>query len=290
MKVTAVAVERARRRLGPLGHRHVVLAAAIGFVLLVGSSAFLDDLLEHRHLGLADLGLAALITVITGTGVFLLYRALVEQVRLREQAEQRAATQSEVLAVALDARDRYTGSHSERVVQLCRAVGERLGLTSPELAELELVARMHDIGKLGVPDAILNKQGPLDRAEWAVMREHPVWGEQLLRRIPGLEGIATLVRAEHERWDGGGYPDGLSGEQIPLASRIVLVCDAFHAMTSNRPYRQAMSLEQAVSELGEHAGSQFDPRVVEALLQVLERELVTASANAGVATPSTILT
>lgn len=290
MRVTAVGLERARRRLGPLGHRHAVRIAAIGLALAVGCSAFLDDLLEGRPVRAADFLLASLLTLFAGGALFVLYRALVEQVRLREKAERRLATHSEVLALALDARDRYTGSHSERVVELCSAVGERLDLTSEELSQLELVARMHDIGKLAVPDAILNKQGPLDEGEWAVMREHPVWGEELLRRIPGLDEIATMVRAEHERWDGRGYPDGLAGEEIPLASRIVLACDAFHAMTSNRPYRQAMSLEKAVSELAANAGSQFDPRVVATLLEVLELDLGIPGASRALSTRSTVLT
>jgi HD-GYP domain-containing protein (c-di-GMP phosphodiesterase class II) len=122
---------------------------------------------------------------------------------------------------------------------------------------------------VGVPDAILNKPGPLDDDEWVIMRQHPVIGERILRAIPGMGSIARIVRHEHERWDGGGYPDGLEGQAIPVGARIILACDAYHAMTSNRPYRQAMPHTDAMSELGKNAGSQFDPDVVQALVGYL---------------------
>jgi HD-GYP domain-containing protein (c-di-GMP phosphodiesterase class II) len=134
------------------------------------------------------------------------------------------------------------------------------------------VALLHDIGKIGIPNDILHKAGPLDTEEWERMREHPVIGERILRVVPGLERVARAVRHEHERWDGGGYPDGLAGEDIPLASRITLVCDAWHAMTSDRPYREAMAVEHAIVQLVEHRGTQFDRAVVHALLRVLEAD------------------
>jgi two-component system cell cycle response regulator len=119
---------------------------------------------------------------------------------------------------------------------------------------------------VGIPDAILQKQGPLDDEEWQLMRQHPIVGERIIAGTPGLSHLAPAMRAEHERWDGTGYPDGLAGEQIPLASRITLACDALHAMTSNRPYRPAMPLSHAREELRAGAGSQFDPNVIKALL------------------------
>jgi HD-GYP domain-containing protein (c-di-GMP phosphodiesterase class II) len=125
-------------------------------------------------------------------------------------------------------------------------------------------AELHDVGKVAVPDAILSKPGPLSDAEWGFMREHTIVGDRILSAAPALEGAAKLVRASHERYDGSGYPDRLRGEQIPLGARIVAVCDAFHAMTSDRPYRPALSVREALDELQRCAGAQFDPRVVNA--------------------------
>jgi HD-GYP domain-containing protein (c-di-GMP phosphodiesterase class II) len=177
------------------------------------------------------------------------------------------------LLSALDARDSYTSEHSSIVVSLSRLVGQAVGLTCDALTELEQAARLHDIGKLGVPDSILQKPGALDDDEWVAMREHPRIGAEIVSSIPALAHLAPLVRAEHERWDGTGYPDRLAGESIPLASRIILACDAYHAMTSDRPYRDAMPEGQARHELERNAGSQFDPQVVDALLRVLDGEL-----------------
>ena len=137
------------------------------------------------------------------------------------------------------------------------------------LRELRLAAVFHDIGKIAVPEAILNKPGPLAPDERAVLERHTIVGEQILAPVEFLASVRPLVRHEHERWDGAGYPDGLAGEAIPLGSRIILACDALHAMTSDRPYRRALPLDAAIGELRRHAGTQFDPRVVEALLGVL---------------------
>ncbi len=180
----------------------------------------------------------------------------------------RAVVQS--LTAALEARDGYTSDHSDEVQTLAVAVATALGLTEAEVAEVQAVAILHDVGKIGIPDRVLHKAGPLDDEEWALMREHPVIGERILRPLPGLAGVAVAVRHEHERWDGGGYPDGVAGEGIPLASRIVLACDAWHALVSDRPYRRALSRETARAELVRCSGTQFDPRVIEALLGCLD--------------------
>jgi diguanylate cyclase (GGDEF)-like protein len=173
------------------------------------------------------------------------------------------------LASALQERDRYTGDHSESVVDVAGRIGEALAMREADISKLRTAALLHDIGKVGVPDEILHKPGPLDPDEWEVMRQHPVIGERILRAIPGLGGVARIVRHEHERWDGNGYPDGLSGEGIPLGSRVILACDAYHAMTSDRPYRAAISHAAAVAEIGANAGTQFDPAVAEALVDYL---------------------
>jgi diguanylate cyclase (GGDEF)-like protein len=174
------------------------------------------------------------------------------------------------LALALEARDGYTGEHSDAVERLSVAVAARLGLDRAGIADVQSTALLHDVGKIGIPDRVLHKPGPLDADEWALMKEHPAIGERILRPLPGFGAIATAVRHEHERWDGGGYPDGLAGEAIPLASRIVLACDAWNALVSDRPYRRALPEDAARAELRRNAGTQFDPGVVDALLACLD--------------------
>jgi diguanylate cyclase (GGDEF)-like protein len=191
-----------------------------------------------------------------------------EQERSRATEAYHAVVRS--LAAALEARDGYTGEHSDDVRDLSVAVAWRLGLDARATGEVEAVALLHDIGKIGVPDHVLHKPGPLSEDEWLLMREHPAIGERILRPLPGLSAVATAVRHEHERWDGTGYPDGLVGDEIPLASRIVLACDAYHALVSDRPYRRAMDDDHARAELRAGSGSQFDPGVVEALLACVD--------------------
>jgi hypothetical protein len=195
-----------------------------------------------------------------------------EQARIRQELEQAVDSGVEAMAAAIDMRDNYTGEHSAEVVRLAALVGERLGLSEKALSELEIAARLHDVGKIGVPDAVLLKEGPLEAAEWEIMRQHPEWGAQLLCRVPGLKHVSQIVRHAHERWDGSGYPDELSSVDIPLESRIISACDAYQAMTSDRPYRNALRPWIAVSELREGAGGQFDPDVVDMLVSELRTE------------------
>ena len=185
------------------------------------------------------------------------------------QLESQASAAATLIA-AVDARDSYTGEHSQAVVGHAGAVARDLGLSASEVRKVELAALLHDIGKIAIPDAILGKAGPLTDEEWEVMRTHPIASERLIGNVPQLADLATVIRSEHERWDGNGYPDGLAGEQIPLASRITLVCDAYHAMTSDRPYRKAMSAERARAEVAAGAGTQFCPTAAEALLRVVD--------------------
>lgn len=186
-----------------------------------------------------------------------------EAQRRREHAQLSAG---KALVAALEARDRYTGDHSQLVTELALDVAARLGLDEDALREIEQVAVLHDIGKVGIPDSVLQHPGPLDEVGWASIREHPLIAERIVASIPELRYLGAALRAEHERWDGTGYPDGLAGEAIPLASRIALVCDAYHAMTSDRPYRPALPLSEALAELQAHSGTQFWPVAVEALL------------------------
>ena len=198
-----------------------------------------------------------------------------------EDAEQRDAVSA--LAVTLLERDRYTGEHSESVLAMVEKVAHGLGLDEDEVERIKAAALLHDIGKVAIPDAILNKPGPLTDEEWKLMKAHTVVGERILRAIPGLGGVARIVRHEHERWDGGGYPDGIAGEEIPVGSRIILACDAYHAMTSDRPYREGMSHAEAMQELTKGAGTQFDPAVVEVLVGLLYSSRQSGAAPAAAA-------
>ena len=175
-----------------------------------------------------------------------------------------------LLGDMIEADDAYTGSHSRDVVELVLAVGERLGLDSDAQRMAEFTALLHDVGKLRIPTEIINKPGPLDDDERALMNTHTILGQEMLERAGGLLGdVGPYVRSCHEHWDGNGYPDRLAGEAIPLVARIVCTCDAWSAMTTDRSYRKALSLEAARDELRRCAGTQFDPRVVDALLAVL---------------------
>ena len=175
----------------------------------------------------------------------------------------------DVLAGTLGLRDGNTGEHSDRVVEVAQQIGERLTLGQRELRDLGYAARLHDIGKVGVPDAVLRKPGPLVKAEVELIKGHSVWGADLVARIPGLEDVARIVRHHHERFDGEGYPDGLEGRDIPLASRILTVADAYVAMTEDRPYRRARPRFEVDREFRDCAGAQFDPYVVEALREAV---------------------
>jgi HD-GYP domain-containing protein (c-di-GMP phosphodiesterase class II) len=186
--------------------------------------------------------------------------------RARFRRREDVLTSVRALVAAVHARDERTGEHSRAVVPLANGVARRLGLAPDEAATVQHVALLHDVGKIGIPDGVLLKPGPLSEREWSTMRRHPVIGERIVRGIEPLEHLARAIRAEHERWDGRGYPDGLAGHAIPLASRIVLACDAFHAMTSDRPYRAALPSGAALAELAGGAGTQFDPLVVDALI------------------------
>ena len=174
------------------------------------------------------------------------------------------------LLQAMAEREPDLRDHLDDVAQLARSVGEEMGITGEELEEVVRAAELHDVGKVAVPDAILHKPGPLTEVEWDYMREHTAAGDRILSAAPALQGVARLVRASHERYDGRGYPDRLMGEEIPLGARIVAVCDAYHAMTTDRPYRTAMARQAALDELHRWAGRQFDPEVVSVFAALIE--------------------
>ncbi|MEA2497902.1 MAG: hypothetical protein QOH26_307, partial [Actinomycetota bacterium] len=191
-----------------------------------------------------------------------------------ENLERTFLSTVEALANALEAKDEYTSSHTRSIVDMSISVGERLNLDVKALKQLELVALFHDIGKIGIPSSILLKPGPLTPEEREIMQTHTILGERILAPIERLGRVRTIVRSCHEHFDGSGYPDKKVGEGIPIEARIVLVCDAFDAMTTDRPYRSRLSNEEACGRLKESAGTQFDPRIVEEFLASLEEEEV----------------
>jgi HD-GYP domain-containing protein (c-di-GMP phosphodiesterase class II) len=200
------------------------------------------------------------------------YFARERQVRIDHALELSHAYRGTALLLGdvIEADDAYTGSHSRAVVELTIAVADRLKLDAAGRHDAEFVALLHDVGKVRIPAEIINKPEPLDPEERAIINTHTLEGERMLEQIGGLLGrVGRIVRSCHERWDGAGYPDGLAGEQIPLVARIVCCCDAFNAMTTDRPYRCALSVEDAKDELRRNRGTQFDPLVVDALLAVV---------------------
>ncbi len=175
-----------------------------------------------------------------------------------------------VLGDVVEADDAYTGEHCKGVVRLALDVAEQMGLDARQRRNVEFGALLHDVGKIAVPKEIINKPGKLDDREWNIIKTHTIEGQRMLERVGGfMREVGEIVRSSHERWDGSGYPDGLSGQAIPLEARIVSACDAFNAMTTTRSYREAMPREEALAELACNAGSQFDPQVVDALVRAI---------------------
>ena len=192
--------------------------------------------------------------------------------RLYRELEDSFLATVKALANALEAKDEYTGDHAQALVGLSTDVAHRLGVSGAQLRDISLAAALHDVGKIGIPAEILNKPGPLTADEWSVMKLHPELGARIIEPVPALAGARELVLACHEHWDGSGYPLGLAGDGIPLGARVILACDAFHAMISNRVYRSALDMPDALAELERCAGSHFDPDVAYALIDTLRTE------------------
>ena len=186
-----------------------------------------------------------------------------------------------VLGEVVEADDGYTGEHSRSVVQLALDLSKHLGLNAVARRNVEFGALLHDVGKIAIPKEIINKQGKLEPDEWKIIKTHTLEGQKMLDQVGGfMREVGLIVRSHHERWDGGGYPDGLAGDQVPLEARIISCCDSWNAMRTDRAYRKALPHEKAVSELRSGAGSQFDPRIVDALLTIVDlpaAEAVTAA-------------
>ncbi|MGH2921808.1 MAG: HD-GYP domain-containing protein [Gaiellaceae bacterium] len=232
--------------------------------------------------GLAPVGLAVAFAATSSPAGVLLAMPLIallavfsreRRVRIDHELELRDAYRGTafLLGDVIEADDEYTGMHSRDVVDLTLAVVDELGLSARERRDAEFAALLHDVGKVRVPNEIINKPGKLTPEERAVIEQHTIEGERMLHRVGGLLGeIGAIVRACHERYDGTGYPDAVAGEEIPLLARIVSCCDAFNAMTSDRPYRKAMPLAEALAELERARRTQFDPQVVDALIATVE--------------------
>lgn len=238
---------------------------------------------QYRHFTLAYLGLSPLAFLVgelyRTLGVWSVLVVLVPVVYAwqmwRHQVRLLQAVNAVInsLVSLLEARDAYTARHSQRVAAIASDIARELGLSPEELELVEKAALLHDIGKVGVPDAVLGKASGLSREEWNLMRSHPLMGEALLSPLFAyLGGIGPGVRHHHERWDGRGYPDGLAGLEIPLLARIIAVADAYEAMTSDRPYRRGKSPEEALREIKDLSGIQFDPKVVAAFERVWSKD------------------
>jgi putative two-component system response regulator len=199
-----------------------------------------------------------------------LTRRRLEVARLRERGAQVLFEAIKALASAVDAKDPYTARHSRRVTRLSLLLADAIQLSSEERYLLELSAWMHDVGKIGVPDSILIKPAPLSPKEFAVMKEHPAKGAEIVGEIEEFGQVADVIRHHHERVDGRGYPDGLRGTAIPLASRIILIADSFEAMVADRSYRRSLGREAAIRELQEHSGTQFDQSLAQAFIGALD--------------------
>ncbi len=228
-----------------------------------GRAGCLVALIEREDFGERELALLA--------GLAQQARLAIANASSYEGLERTFVSTVEALANALEANDEYTSTHARWITDLSLRVGRELGLDERALKCLELGALLHDIGKIGIPSDVLSKPGRLTAVERKLVETHPELGERIIAPIDRLQVVRPIVRHCHERWDGGGYPDGLAGEDIPLESRIIFVCDAYHAMTTDRPYRRRLSHPEAVRRLADAAGSQFDPHVVEVALRVLEQ-------------------
>ncbi len=238
--------------------------------------------------GLASVGLAVAFATVDSPFAVVLALPLVgllavfsreRRVRIDSELELRDAYRGTVflLGEVVEADDAYTGSHSRDVVDLSLAVADELGIGARERRDIEFAALLHDVGKVRIPNEIINKPGALTPEERAIIETHTIEGERMLHRVGGLLGdIGRIVRSCHERWDGTGYPDGLADDQIPRAARIVACCDAYNAMTTDRSYRKALSTSAAIAELLRNRGTQFDPQVVDALLAIETRTTLAA--------------
>ena len=240
---------------------------AIGGKCSIGVAAWHDGLDADGLLEQADRAL--MLAKRTGKGRVAVANPEVERELALLQSRSGSPAAVQALAAAIEERDNYTQDHTQELVRLARGVSMMLGLDVEHVERIAHAALLHDVGKLAIPAEVLEKDGPLTREEWEVMSEHPIVGERILARTKELAALAPIVRHEHEHWNGTGYPDGLERTRIPVGSRVILACHAWVAMTTERPYRPALTPAQAVYELRAGAGSKYDPDVIDALLDLL---------------------
>jgi putative nucleotidyltransferase with HDIG domain len=253
------------RQIRPFRAFYVLMTATMGMSCVLSIPLALAMAYGVERVGAIVLLLVVLPTAASGA-LIRLYR---EKVALAIRLSEGNMTFALSLVRALDARDTHTAGHSAAVAVYARDVALKLGLASDEVAKIQLAALLHDIGKIGVPSEVLHKEGELDEAEWELIRNHPEVGASIAGEAPIFREIAELIRSHHERPDGRGYPAGLGSDQIPLASAVIGIADAYNAMTSHRPYRAALSPEEAMEELRRGAGSQFEATLVPIFLTVL---------------------
>lgn len=225
-------------------HRDLPISISIGYAVSENAEESLDDTLKEAN------------------NAMLFYK--------QSRSESARSQVVNALLAALSERDFITGGHAERLADLCLKMGERINLDRRHLDNLALLAQVHDLGKVGIPDRILFKESSLSREEWLVMRRHPEIGCRIAQASPELEPVADLILKHHEKWDGSGYPLGLKGEEIPVECRILAIVDAYDAMTNDRPYRKALNEQEAIKELHRFTGIQFDPELMEIFLSLLE--------------------
>jgi len=254
-----------------------IVSGAVHFSRGVNYWTHLKEILQARYVQILSLGiLAILIALIYALSpwymILMLSPLFIVQISLREhmKLQRQAHLAFEKIAKIVSSRDPYTGIHSEEVAELAVKLAKVLNLPEKEIARIDTAARVHDLGKIAVPDAILLKPGPLTEEEWKVMKQHPVVSAEILSGLEIYKDCVDIIRHEHEHWDGSGYPDGLKGEEIPLGSRIIAVADVWHALISDRPYRKAYTKEEARKIMKEMAGKVLDPKLVEIFLQILE--------------------
>jgi putative nucleotidyltransferase with HDIG domain len=252
--------------------RGTTLSAQLGYVWVYAIDATLSivGFVFARELKSTPLLVLGLIPLLWMLGTF----ARERHQRFNSLLELNRAYRGTALALGdvVEADDGYTGEHCKSVLELALAVADQLGLAAEQRRNLEFAALLHDVGKIAVPKDILNKPGKLDPHEWTIMKSHTLEGQRVLARIGGfMDDVGRLVRSHHERWDGRGYPDALAGEDIPLEARIIACCDTWNAMRTDRAYRSALSHEVALAELVANSGSQFDPEIIEAFLQVIKQ-------------------
>jgi len=254
-----------------------IVSGAVHFSRRVDYWTHLKEILQTRYVQILSLGILAILIALVYTlspwyVILMLSPLFIVQISLREhmKLQRQAHLAFEKIAKIVSSRDPYTGIHSEEVAELAVKLAKTLNLPEKEIARIETAARVHDLGKIAVPDAILLKPGPLTEEEWKVMKQHPVVSAEILSGLEIYKDCVDIIRHEHEHWDGSGYPDGLKGEEIPLGSRIIAVADVWHALLSDRPYRKAYTKEEARKIMQEMAGKTLDPKLVEVFLKIVE--------------------